>query len=124
MLNPGNATAASTPGCFKPMSDIRRMTASVRSSDAAVGQLREGDEILLVLRRHEAGRHFVEAPAGQQNQSAINDQRDDAFAQHAADAGGIFLARPGKHAVERTEEPAERFFHRARTASLSARDDP
>ena len=37
MLNPGNATAASTPGCFRPMSDIRRMTASVRSSDEPSG---------------------------------------------------------------------------------------
>ena len=60
----------------------------------AVRQLRERDEILLVLRRHEAGRHFVETPAGQQNQPAINDQRDGAFAQHAADAAGIFFARP------------------------------
>src|SRR5271170_857800 len=37
MLNPGNATAESTPGCFKPMSDMRRMTASVRSSDEPSG---------------------------------------------------------------------------------------
>ena len=37
MLSPGNATAASTPGCFMPMSDMRRMTSSVRSSDEASG---------------------------------------------------------------------------------------
>ena len=79
----GKGHGASTPGCFRPMSDMRRMTASVRSSDAAVGQLREGDEILLVLRRHEAGRHLVETPAGQQHQAAINHQRDGALAQHA-----------------------------------------
>ena len=37
MLSPGNATAASTPGCFRPMSDIRRITASVRSKDEPSG---------------------------------------------------------------------------------------
>ena len=37
MLNPGKATALSTPGCLRPMSDMRRMTASVRSSEAASG---------------------------------------------------------------------------------------
>ena len=37
MLRPGNATALSTPGVFKPMSDMRRITASVRSSDAPSG---------------------------------------------------------------------------------------
>ena len=37
MLKPGNATAASTPGVFRPMSDILRMTASVRSSDEPSG---------------------------------------------------------------------------------------
>src|SRR5437867_3361165 len=37
MLNPGNATASCTPGCFRPISDMRRITASVRSSDAASG---------------------------------------------------------------------------------------
>src|ERR1700722_15142896 len=37
MLNPGNATALSTPGCFRPMSDILRMTASVGASEEASG---------------------------------------------------------------------------------------
>src|SRR5438034_1486865 len=37
MLNPGNATADCTPACFRPISDMRRITASVRSSDAASG---------------------------------------------------------------------------------------
>ena len=80
----------------------------------AVGQLREGDEILLVLRRHKTGRHLVETPAGQQHQPAINDERDGALAQHAADAAGIFLTRPRKYPVERIEKPAERLFHHAR----------
>ena len=34
---PGNATDASTPGCLRAISDIFRITASVRSSDAASG---------------------------------------------------------------------------------------
>ncbi len=37
MESPGNCTAFSTPGCFMPISAIRRMTLSVRSSVAASG---------------------------------------------------------------------------------------
>ena len=37
MERPGNCTAPATPGCFMPMSDIRLMTDSVRSSVAASG---------------------------------------------------------------------------------------
>jgi hypothetical protein len=37
MERPGNATAFSTPGSFSAMSDIRRMTVSVRSSVAPSG---------------------------------------------------------------------------------------
>ena len=61
-----------------------------------VRQLRKGDQVLFILRRHEAGRDFVETPAGEKHQPAINNQRDGALAQHAADAGGIFVAGPGK----------------------------
>ncbi len=35
--NPGNATEFATPGCFNAISDILRITASVRSSVAASG---------------------------------------------------------------------------------------
>ena len=58
---PGNATALSTPGSFSAMSDILRMTASVRSSVAPSGNCAKLDEIVLVLRRHEARRHQLEA---------------------------------------------------------------
>ena len=34
---PGNAIELSTPGVFRPMSLMRRITSSVRSSDAASG---------------------------------------------------------------------------------------
>lgn len=34
---PGKATALSTPGCFRAMSDMRRITSSVRSSEAPSG---------------------------------------------------------------------------------------
>ena len=62
MRKPGNATAFSHARLLAARSrDIRRMTASVRSSEARVRQLREGDEVLLVLRGHETGRHLVEA---------------------------------------------------------------
>lgn len=35
--SPGNSTASVTPGCLSAISVIRRMTASVRSSEAASG---------------------------------------------------------------------------------------
>ena len=111
MLNPGKATALSTPGCLRPMSDMRRMTASVRSSEAAVRQLGEGDKVLLVLGGHEAGGNLVEAPAGQSHQPAINHQRHGAFPQDTADPGGVFVARPGEDPVERPEEPAQGLLH-------------
>src|SRR6266404_6501665 len=37
MLNPGKATALCTPGCLRPISVMRRITASERSREAASG---------------------------------------------------------------------------------------
>ena len=81
---PGNATACATPGCSRMMSPMRWMTSSVRSSDARVRQLREGDEVLLVLRRDEAGRHLLEAEPGQPDQARVHDERDRRAAQALA----------------------------------------
>ena len=84
----------------------------------SVGKLREGDEILLVLGRNETGRHFAETPAGEENESAIDQQRDGAFANHAAHAGGVFVAGPGEKPVERPEQPADQFLHQPREPVL------
>ena len=43
-----------------------------------VGQLGEGHEVLLVLRRHEAVRHLVEAEHRERDQAGIHRQRDAA----------------------------------------------
>ncbi len=82
---PGNAGTDSTPGVFSAMSVMRLMTASVRSSVAASGKLREADEILLVLRRHEAGRRLREAERRQPDQADVDEERNGARTQHAAD---------------------------------------
>ena len=73
-----------------------------------VGQLGESDEVLLVLGRHKPGRDLVETPTGEKNESAIDQQRNAALANHSAHAGGILVARPPKHPVERPKEPAEK----------------
>ena len=57
---PGNATELATPGCSSAM---RRHLPDDRVGAIerrAVGQLRERDEVVLVLRRHEALRHARE----------------------------------------------------------------
>ena len=57
---PGNATAFSTPGLLQR--DLAHAADDVFGAveRGAVGQLREADEILLVLPRHEAARHRAE----------------------------------------------------------------
>src|SRR5258708_7813860 len=78
----------------------------------------EGAEVLLGLRRPEAGRPVVETPAGEQYQSGIDGQRNGALADDGADAGGIMVSRPGEEPIERPEKPAEQFIHRARERVL------
>ena len=54
---PGKATACSTPGLLQR--DVAHAADHVLGAveRGAVGQLREADQVLLVLRRHEAARH-------------------------------------------------------------------
>ena len=89
-----------------------------------IGQLREGNEILFVLSGNEAGWNFVEAPGRESDQAAIDDQRDSAFANHAADACRIFIPGPREEAIERPEEPAEGLVHRARKPIFEDSDTP
>ena len=56
---PGNATALSTAGSFRAMSDIWRITFSVRSSVAPSGSCAKLTRYMLVLHRHEARRHHA-----------------------------------------------------------------
>ena len=57
---PGKATAFSTPGLLQ--GDLAHAADHVLGAveRGAVGQLREADQVLLVLRRHEAARHRLE----------------------------------------------------------------
>ena len=66
---PGNATALCTPGSFSAMSRHLADDLFRAVERGAVGQLREADQILLVLRRHEARRHALEHEDGQPTSS-------------------------------------------------------
>ena len=56
-----------------------------------VGQLGEGDQVLLVLRRHEAVRHLVEAEHGEREQPGVHRERDAAAPDDAGDRSAIAL---------------------------------
>ena len=89
-----------------------------------IGQLRERDEVLLVLRRHETGRDLLERPAGEREQAAVDHQRDARRARISRATPREYLCDgPVEEPVERTEEPAERAIHDARDADPSARGD-
>ena len=91
---PGNATEFATPGCFSAIADIlpdHRFGAIERRR---VGQLRERDEVLLVLRRHEARRHPREAEHGQRRSGRRRaTSATAADAQHARHAAGVARRR-------------------------------
>ena len=71
----------------------------------------EGDEVLLVLRGDETAWHFVEAPTGEEDQAAINQQRSDTLAQDAGHTDRVLSSGPREEPVEGTEQPAESPLH-------------
>ncbi len=71
-----------------------------------VRQLGEGDQVLLVLRRHETGRRAGEAHVAEADQPDIDHQRNAAAAQDAPHQADIAVAGAVEHAVERREQPA------------------
>ena len=103
------------PGELHRVLDARLLEADLRHlpDDAlgaierrGVGQLRERDEVLLVLRRHEAVRHLVEAEHRQRDQPGVHDERDAAPPDDAADRRAVALGAAGEEPVEGTEDPA------------------
>src|SRR5262249_35537746 len=70
-----------------------------------------GNQILFILRGHEAGGDLVKAPAGQHDQTSINHQRHGTLAQNASYARRILAPGPCESAVERAEKPAEQSLH-------------
>ena len=58
-----------------------------------VGQLREGDEVLLVLRRHEAGRHFREADDAEHDETRVDRERDAGATRDARHDVAVAIVR-------------------------------
>ena len=77
------------------------------------GQLRDRDEVLLVHRRNEAPRHGVEAEPGEDDQPAVDGERDAAVAHGDGGRSRVAVARPGEACVEALEETAEEAVHAA-----------
>ncbi len=71
-----------------------------------VRQLGEGDQVLLILRRHEAGRRAGEAHVAEADQADVDHQRDRAAAQNAPHHANVAMAGAVEHTVERAEQPA------------------
>ncbi len=84
-----------------------------------VRQLGEGDQILLVLRRDEAGRRAGEAQVAEADQADVDHQGDAAGAQDAPHHADVAMAGAVEDAVERAEQPAtEQAVEQARKAVL------
>jgi len=89
MLNPGNATALRRPAVSSRCPTSGGITASVRSS-ASRRQLREREEYCLSASARSRFGTFLNSSQFSKP-ARIDDQRDDAFAQHAGDAQNTFL---------------------------------
>ncbi len=55
----------------------------------AIRQLREGDEVLLVLRRHEPRGHTRKPRRRQTDEADVEQDRHRRYAQHAPHAGAV-----------------------------------
>ncbi len=72
-----------------------------------VGQLDDGDEVELVLLRHEAGGGAQEAEGGQGQEHAVDGERHGRLAQHPPHAADIAGGGAGEDLVERPKQPTE-----------------
>ncbi len=73
---------------------------------SGVRQLGEGDQVLLVLLRNEAGRGGGEAHVPQAHQADVDQQGHGTAAQDAPYHANVTMAGAVEHAVERAEQPA------------------
>ena len=108
--SPANGTLSPTPGVDRMISLTCLSTCLVRSSVAPGGKLQHGDQIGLVLLRHEAGRRARELPGAGGDQARIEDQHQ---AQRTHQAGGQ-PAIGFRHRLEAAVEYAEAGTHQAR----------
>ncbi|CAB3753801.1 hypothetical protein BPA30113_05478 [Burkholderia paludis] len=79
-----------------------------------VRQLRERDQVFLVLRGHEAARHHLRHEHGRAHQHEVHAQHQRLARQHAAHAAAVVLRAAMEHLVEAAEEAAEHAVHHAR----------
>ena len=80
---PAMATVCLTPGVFRAISSICCDHVLRARHRGGVGQLHVDQQIALVLLRDEAGRRVREAPLGQDQQAAVDQQHQHADAQQA-----------------------------------------
>ena len=113
--SPGNCTAPATPGCLRPISAIlphHRLGAVQRRR---VRQLREGDQVLLVLRGHEAASARREKPnAGHATSSAVHGQRERRCRRdHAPDDAAVAVRcrAANTRLNRRNSQPNRRSMH-------------
>ena len=87
--SPGNATACATAGMLER--DGRHLPDHGFGAveRRGIGQLRERHQVLLVLRRHEAGRNVREPEHGQPDQADVDHNGHARHAQHTADPAGV-----------------------------------
>ncbi len=121
---PGNATAFSTPGCFRAISLMRRMTSSVRSSVAPSGSCAKPTRYCLSWAGTKPPGTALNRPTVSADQHQVDADHDRLAREHAADAAAVGVASRAEHPVEAAEEPAERAVHDARQRGPSARRGP
>src|SRR5882762_4353685 len=70
-------------------------------------QLRDRDQVLLVHLRDEAPRHGLEAEPGEDDEPAVDCERDAAVPHRDPENARIVVPGAGEAAIEALEEPAE-----------------
>jgi len=88
---PGNATAPATAGSLRAISDICRITFSVRSNVAPCGSWANENQIHLVLDGHKTRRHVLEADDSGNEQKPVDHDGAGFARQKAAHALAITL---------------------------------
>ena len=79
----------------------------------AIGQLREADQVLLVLRGHEAARHDLAHQHCAAEQQGIDAHHQRLAVDHLGDAPAVVLRTAVEHLVEHAEKAAEDAVHAA-----------
>ena len=123
--SPETPTVWATPGMSRAILSIRARIASVRCTEARVGQLDVDEQIALVLGGDEAGRgRWPRRQPGQPEQAAVDHQHDHAQAQQLPDRPAVGGGDAVEEAVEAPEEPAQHGVHRADEEPAGRRDRP